>query len=274
MKTAACFFPFDLFGSGGTRAGVELLADAFQEMLADNKRERLPTRARAYTSKARFQEFTFETLTDYQNWRAQARAAVRQAWQRGDFLLWVTGNHLGALPVYEEFSRLGGANLVVQFDAHLDIYHLNDCTSELSHGNFLLHSEEPLPPIINIGHRELLLTDEYVARYFRAAHAAADVACRPEEVLESVRAAAASAARVLLDLDCDVFDPAYFPAAAHALPFGLSPQLFLRFLEAAWSRKVAGLCIAEFDPAQDRRDQSLRTLVWLIEYLLLKVHEK
>src|SRR6185369_13935910 len=100
MKTSALFFPFDLFGSGGTKAGAELLADAFEEMLADNRREKLATRARAYTNKVRFQEFTFETLADYQDWRRQARRAVADVLERGDFLLWTTGNHLGVLPVY------------------------------------------------------------------------------------------------------------------------------------------------------------------------------
>src|SRR5947207_2145573 len=135
-KTSAFFFPFDLFGSGGTGAGAQLLADAFQEMLADNRREKIATRARAYAGKVRFQEFSFDTLADYQEWRSTARQAVRQVFdQDDDFLLWTTGNHLGVLPVYEELGRRKEPALVVQFDAHLDIYNLTDCTSELSHGN-------------------------------------------------------------------------------------------------------------------------------------------
>ena len=41
MKTCAVFFPFDLFGSGGAGAGVDLLADELREILADNRRERV-----------------------------------------------------------------------------------------------------------------------------------------------------------------------------------------------------------------------------------------
>jgi arginase family enzyme len=78
---------------------------------------------------------------------------------------------------------------------------------------------------------------------------------------------------VFLDIDCDVFDPAFFPAVAQPVPFGLSPHLVLRFLEAAWSERVIGLAVSEFDPGRDRNDQSLATLVWLIEYLLLKRYE-
>jgi arginase family enzyme len=84
----------------------------------------------------------------------------------------------------------------------------------------------------------------------------------------------AQAETVFLDLDCDVFDPAYFPAVAHPAPLGMSPQLFLRFLEAAWSSSLCGIAISEFDPARDRNDQSLTTLMWLIEYFLLKRHER
>jgi agmatinase len=273
LKTSAFFFPFDLFGSGGTKAGAELLADAFQEMLADNKRERLPTRARAYTSKVRFQEFTFETLADYQDWRRQARLAIREVLDRGDFLLWTTGNHLGVLPLYDELAKKGADTLVLQFDAHLDIYNLTDCTSELSHGNFLLHCAGALPPIVNLGHRELLLRPDYVGNYFLRTFSAADLAIDTESALLEVRRLCQQAPRVFIDLDCDVFDPAFFPGAAHPQPFGLSPHMILRFLDAAWSDKVVGLAIAEFDPARDQSDHSLRVLVWLMEYVLLKRHE-
>jgi len=274
VKTTALFFPFDLFGSGGTKAGVELLADAFEEMLADNKREQIPTRARAYANKVGFQEFTFESLADYQDWRHQARLAIREVLERKDFLLWTTGNHLGVLPLYDELAQEPEDTLVLQFDAHLDVYNLSDCTSELSHGNFLLHCEGHLPPIINLGHRELLLKPDYIGNYFAQTYSAAQLAIQPEEALSQVRVAAQKAERIIIDLDCDVFDPAYFPGSAHPQPFGLSPQLFLRFLDCAWSGHVKGLALSEFDPAKDKGDQSLSTLLWLLEYVLLRRHEK
>ncbi len=272
MKTSALFFPFDLFGHSGARNGALLLADAFQEMLADAQREQKPTRSAAYASQVRFQEFTLDTAAAYENWRQSARTALRSAWKRGDFLFWITGNHLGVLPAYDELAQRRDV-VVVQFDAHLDIYHLSDCTSELSHGNFLLHVDGPLPPIMNLGHRELVLTPKYIARHYRRTFAAADLALDPEPALIAVREACADAQAVFLDLDCDVFDPAYFPAIPQPVPLGLSPQLFLRFLEAVWSPRLLGLAISEFDPARDHHDQSLLTLMWLIEYILLRRHE-
>ncbi len=272
MRTSAIFLPFDLFGSGGTRAGAELLADALREMLADNRREKVPTRARAYAGRVKVSEFAFDRLDDYQGWRDAARAAARTALRRGDFVLWVAGNHLGVLPVYDELGA--GDTLVVQFDAHLDVYNLGDCTEELSHGNFLKHCAGPLPRLVNVGHRDLLLRPDYVAGYYHRAYAAADLAIDPAPALAEVAALAAGARRVWLDLDCDALDPAYFPAAAHPQPFGISPALLLRFLDAAWAGPVRGLSISEFDPGRDTADRSLATLVWLLEYVLLRRYEK
>src|SRR5262249_43908525 len=134
LKTAVIIFPFDLFGSAGTGQGAELLADALTEMLRDNEREKVPTRAGAYQSQVRLRELDCDTLATYQNWRDRASRAARAALRKKEFLLWISGNHLGVLPVLDELDR---KTLVIQFDAHLDIYNLTDCQTELSHGNYL-----------------------------------------------------------------------------------------------------------------------------------------
>jgi arginase family enzyme len=273
VKTSVVCFPFDLFGSAGAGAGVALLADELREVLADNRRETVPTRARAYTEHVKVREHRFETIDDYSAWRARGRQAARQALRQGDFLIWLTGNHLGALPVYDELSGSGEEVVVVQFDAHLDVHHFRDCTREPSHGNFLLHCDGPLPPLINAGHRDLLLPGEHVGQYYRRAFSAAELAIDPAPALEAIRQAAERAERVFLDLDCDVFDPAFFPAVSQPVPLGLSPQQVLRLVEAAWSQRVAGLMVSEFDPGRDQQDRSLATLVWLLEYLLLRRYE-
>jgi arginase family enzyme len=273
VATAALFFPFDLFGSAGASAGVELLADAFRELVADNRREQVATRALAYQGKVRIREFTFETLPAYETWHSRAAQAIRRVLRRRELLIWTTGNHLGVLPLYDEFSALGRNSLVVQLDAHLDIYSLSDCTAEPSHGNFLLHSKRPLPRIINLGTRELLLRPDYIKEYYHQVFPAAALAIDPNPALKQINRASLKAERVFLDIDCDVFDPAYFSAVTHPLPFGLSPAFVLRVVDAIWSERVAGIALSEFDPARDRDDQSLSTLVWLLEYLLLKKYE-
>jgi agmatinase len=274
VKTTVVVFPFDLFGGGGAAGGAQLLADALREMLDDNAREQQPTRARAYQDRVKIKEFSFETLADYDDWRGQARRAVRQAWRKRDQLMWLAGNHLGALPVYEELGQDAAGTLVVQFDAHLDIYNLADCTAELSHGNFLLHAATPLPALVNLGHRELLLRPEYVQRYYQAAFSAADLAIDAGPAITCLRDACLKARRVFVDIDCDVFDPAFFPAVSHGQPFGLAPAQVLRLLHAVWSERVVGVAFSEFEPGRDQGDRSLATLVWLMEHLLLLQHEK
>lgn len=266
-KTQAVFFPFDLFGSGGTAAGAQLLADAFGEMLADNRREKVPTRARAYRDQVRTSEILFEKLSDYDDWRGQARRLIRDAWKHDEFLFWITGNHLGVLPIYDELDR---QTLVVQFDAHLDIYNLSDCTAELSHGNYLLHVDGPLPAIVNLGSRELLLKPSHVKKYYRWTCPADRLAIDPAPAIRKLKAEVKKARRIFLDIDCDCFDPAYFPAVANPLPLGVSLHLFIRCLDALDWKKLIGVAVSEFDPQCDRQDQSLGTLVWLLEYLLLK----
>jgi arginase family enzyme len=274
VKTAVICFPFDLFGSSGTAAGAELVADELREILADNRRERVPTRARSYTDKVSIREFKFEKMADYENWRDKCRKAVEAVMESGEFLLWLAGNHLGALPVYDEIACDRTDSLIVQFDAHLDIHNFADCTKEPSHGNFLRHLHGKVPRIINVGHRDLLLRDEDIREFFERDYPASMLAVNPELALAQLRKASRSAKRVYLDIDCDVFDTAYFPAAAQPVPFGLSPTLLLRFVEAVWSPRVAGVLISEFDPSRDTSDRSLAALMWLLEWLLLKLNEK
>lgn len=272
-KTGVVVFPFDLFGSGGAAAGATLLADELREILRDNRREQVPTRARVYTPHLRWREHTFETLAAYAGWRERGRQAARQALRGGDFLLWLTGNHLGALPVYDE---LAGADdvLVLQLDAHLDIHQFADCTPELSHGNFLLHCAGPLPRLINAGHRDLLLPASHIAATYTQAFSAIEFARSAESMIDQIRQACATAGRVFVDLDCDVFDPAFFPAVSQPVPFGMEPLGVLRLLEALPSDKLAGVLISEFDPGRDHQDRSLALMVWLIEYLLLRRYER
>jgi arginase family enzyme len=272
MKTTALVCPFALFGSPGAAEGAELLADALREMLADNRRERRPTRSRAYQPHVRIRELAFADLPNFTSWRERARQAVRPALAAGNFLLWVGGNHLSVLPVYEELGAAGDA-LVVQLDAHLDLYNLSDNPPQLNHGNFLRHAAGPLPRLVNLGHRDLFLPEKSIAAFYHAHVPAPALAIDPRPAVAALRELAREAGRVFLDIDCDVFDPAYFPATAHPLPFGLTPHLLLRLIDAAWTDRICGVAISEFDPGRDRGDQGLSTLVWLLEYLLLKRYE-
>jgi arginase family enzyme len=94
-----------------------------------------------------------------------------------------------------------------------------------------------------------------------------------DAVTADLRKRASRAKRIWIDVDADVFDPAFAPAVHQPMPFGLTPMQFLRLLEAAWSGKVIGLSVSEFDPGRDVRDVTLNLLGWLLERVLLKRYE-
>jgi agmatinase len=267
MSSTVVVFPFDLFGSGGTGAGAQLLGDALREAVEDTEAEDRPTRPHAYVGTLDFEEHAFDTLEQVAGWRATGREAARLFLASDGFTLWLAGNHLGVLPVYEE---LGPDSLVVQFDAHLDCYQLHDTTEELCHGNFLLHAEGPLPAVVNVGHRDLFLLPKDVKRAFVKTHPAEAVAADLGAVAADLRKRAKRAKRVWIDLDADVFDPAFCPGVPQPVPFGLTPMQFLPLLDAAWGPNVAGVSVSEFDPGRDVRDLSLNLLGWLTERVLLK----
>jgi arginase family enzyme len=245
------------------------LNDALQEAVDDTLTEQHPTRPDAFARLLRFQEQPLETSEDLMNWRTLGQKHAAQSLGKPGWTVWLTGNHLGVLPIYEQLQT---TDLVIQFDAHLDCYQLHDTTPTLGHGNFLCHART-LPRIINLGHRDLFLTPADTARYFEAIYSAEQIELDREAVLTAIRSAVATAPRIWIDLDVDVFDPADCPAVAGPVPFGPRTTTILALLQAAWSPQLAGISISEFVPARDRDDRSLQLLGWLQEWLLLKWHE-
>jgi len=118
------------------------------------------------------------------------------------------------------------------------------------------------------------LRPEYIAKYYRASFGAVDIALDGARVLEELRVQCESVPRVFVDLDCDVFEPASFPAVAHTRPFGIDPLFVLRVLDVIGRDKLVGLAISEFEPSRDHHDRCAELLMWLIEYVLLWKHEK
>lgn len=267
MKCTTVVFPFDQFGSAGTGAGAQLLGDAIREIIEDTNDETAATRADAYRGKLVVRETPFEAMAQVAAWRATGRKLAKQHLATGDFLLWLAGNHLGVLPVLEE---LGPETLVIQFDAHLDVHHFHDTTKELSHGNFLRHMDGPLPRIVNVGHRDLLLTKNEIDRWFEAVIPAEELVGGMETAARTLRKLARSAPRVWIDVDCDALDPSVLPAVQHPQPFGLSAAAFLTLAQAVCGKNLAGVSISEFDPGRDVRDTSLNLLGWFLEWLIVR----
>lgn len=270
MGTSVVVFPFDTFGNAGTGAGALLLGDVLREAVNDSLAEPVEIRPHAYAEGLEIEEFEFATLEQLAEWRADGRAAIKSRLKAGEFVLWLAGNHLGVLPVYDE---LGKGDVVVQLDAHLDCYDLSDTLDTLSHGNFLAHVAAPRPAVVNVGHRDLFLPPGRVRATFAAAIPAEDAATDFPAVLAAVRERTAKAKRVWLDLDVDAIDPAFAPAVHQPQPFGLTPQQVWALIDAVWTDKLVGVSVSEFDPGRDVRDATLNLLGWLAERIVLRRHE-
>jgi len=268
MKTTICIFPFDAFGGAGTSAGALLLGDALDEMLTDAHEETTAARSHGWRESVEIHEESFPDIDSLGRWRTTADAILKEVLGRGEFPIWVSGNHLGVLPVYE---ALGGDTLILQIDAHLDIQNWSDSETALSHGNFIRHSNGRAA-IVNLGHRDLMATPKEVSRYFAAAHGAESVRFDRPAVMASVAAAIAGAKRVWLDIDCDGLDPTCFPAVQHPEPFGLDPSILMELVRMIPAEKRAGVSISEFDPGRDSSDRCVRLLVWFVEWLLTVRH--
>lgn len=270
MKTTIIVCPYAQFGNPGTQRGAELLGDAVRELLDDNRHERRPTRGDAFRDKVRIKELPLDTPAHFESWHKSARGMAKDALDSGDLLIWIGGNHLSVMPLYEELGARS-RSLIVQFDAHLDIYHHDDTKQELSHGNFIRHLHDPRPKVVNIGHRDQFLLAEEIHEHFDAAVGA--IALDNDRVEKTLAAGIRRADRVAIDIDWDVLDPAYFPAVDDALPFGLSPQQLLRHMQAIWSGKTCAVAFSEFNPSRDDHDRSLQLAVWFVEQVLLWRHE-
>lgn len=264
MRTTTIVFPFDQFGNSGTAQGAELLADVLREIVEDTKTEPRAVRAKTFAEQIKIKEYRFETMNALTGWHETGRQAARKALATGEFVIWLGGNHLSVLPLLEELPT---DTLVIQCDAHLDIYKLQDCTTELSHGNFMRHAER-LPTIVNVASRDLFLTTKPISRTFAEVYPVETMAANFQGVLDSLTARAEHASGVWLDIDVDAFDPLFLPAVCEPMPFGMTPMQCLALIQAIGARRLLGISLSEFAPGRDHRDASLHLLGWLIEWLL------
>jgi agmatinase len=257
IASTAVIFPFDLHGSAGTAAGAQLLGDALTEVIDDTLDEPGTVRQQVFVEQMIVDEVPLETVEELSRWREHGRRAFEK--YRDTFLIWLSGNHLGTLPVYE---ALPAETLVLQFDAHLDIQAHHDTMDTLSHGNFL-RMHPPQARVVNIGHRDLFLPPKAITKSFHAAYSST----------ETIPNSALAAKSIWIDIDVDVFDPAVCPAVHDPEPFGFTGREMLAILERINFKTVRGVSISEFDPKLDIRDASLNLLGWLLEWMLLRKFE-
>ncbi len=271
MSTRVVVFPFDLFGNSGASEGAKILADELREILKDSFRESVTTRALAWRDHIRIREVTLDNFRKLNKWQQTASKCLKSISDKNQKFIWLGGNHLSSLPVYDHFQDSN--TLILQFDAHLDIHHFDGCLDTPSHGNFVLFCKRPLTKLVNVGHREQLLTKEVVDTCYLDTISALEIASDAEKAFQKLMVYVNKADKVFLDIDCDVMDAAYFPATGRPVPLGLSPMFLTKVMQAVDFNKIVGVGFSEFDPSKDEKDKSLALLIWWIEYFFLRWYE-
>jgi len=262
-------FPLDNFGSPGTSEGARHLGEAVREILADFRRETVPTRANAWCPNTRLVEASFDTVGELSLWRSRGHRLAEKTFSRGEHLVWLGGNHLSVLPVLDVIAGDPKAG-VVQLDAHVDIHRFHDTVEDLSHGNFLRHLNwGGAPRLVHLGNRDLLIPagekKRFLAEEITAEQWIADEAATLARVVRTT----GGWDRILIDLDVDVFDPGFLPGMARPVPCGVDGWRVLRLMESMPVNKVAGLAISEYSPGKDTGDRGLEILAWLLERWLV-----
>jgi arginase family enzyme len=274
-KASVVFWPFGLFGTPGAEAGAHDLHDALLASLSEAE-DAAGSRLAAAARTAEIELRPFATLDEIAAFRELIGAAFAERRRRGELPIFVGGNHLVALPVYDALAAERGRACVVSFDAHIDAYHATLAAEDLNHGNFLLHvrGRERLS-IVNVGHRDLATDERRATAALDAAWPAEAIAARPlGDVIAEIAAHLAAFDAFLLDIDLDVLDPAALRAVGSPLPFGLAPAALLAIVLGLLSERTAGVTITEYDGRADADGAGKHLVVRLIERLLVAERER
>lgn len=267
----AFVFPFDSFGSSGTGAGAMALGDALREMRADFFHETVPTRAAAWAGELKIREVAFETPGAIARFRKTGRAMLRKPLANGDPVVWLSGNHLGAMPLLD-LAAADPDTIVLQADAHLDIHAFGDSVETLSHGNYLRRlrwKPDATPRLVHLGHRDLLHKPEDIEPFIPHAISAEEIIADLGGTRGKVAALVADYDKVVIDIDVDVFDEGALPGSSRPVPCGLTPLQLWHVIKGIDPARVQALSISEYDPGRDDRDRGLAALAWLLERFLL-----
>jgi arginase family enzyme len=269
-RARVVFWGYSLFGNPGAESGVEELFQALTERAKDYRAEPR-CRQHAVAKSTKVQMWDYNTVEDYASWRRDMRRYFFKCLEADEFPLFVTGNHLGMLPVYEALASIDARICVVSLDAHLDIYDWAAEKEPLNHGNFLRKLARGSLAVVNVGHRDLTLAEDDVRRFFDRAYG---IDALLERGLPDVVGEVADFARnfdaTFLDLDVDVLDQSTMAATGCPVPFGLTSKDLLSIIVGLWDERLLGVGVSEYNGLLDRDGSGRDLLGWLIEFILAR----
>lgn len=194
---------------------------------------------------------------------APAQAAVRAALAEATATLVLGGHDAITRPACLAIASAPARCALLTLDAHLD---LRDLDTGLSNGNpvrALLADGVPGRQIVELGLQPFANSRDYAAVARAAGITTVTVETwRARGIVATVDAALAELAQhadaIHVDVDLDVLDRAFAPAAAGSRPGGLRPDELLAAVRAAGRHpRVRSLGIVECDPTRDVADATV-----------------
>lgn len=196
-------------------------------------------------------------------------SAVKRLMHNGAIPFLLGGDHSISFPAIKAVNDSVGKFIVVQFDAHRDMYGQESLRRQADdiphHGNFITHALrlKNLEHVYQVGIRGLTsLNDQTNPRITTIW--ASDVS-KQDFLFKDQHAGLP----VYITLDIDCIDPAIAPATGTPVPGQITPRDIRRvLLQIQKTRKVAGIDLVEVNPARDVDNRTMQVSAELILSLL------
>jgi arginase family enzyme len=269
-NTKIICWKFSLFGNEGAESGVEHLYSSLSEIISEYRSDKRYVQ-NEFGKNISIKIYEYTKIEEYINWQKKLYNYYFNTVKNNAFPLFIGGNHLSVLPIYNYHSKTKTKTLILTFDAHIDAY--GSIKENLYHGNYLHHfTKSENIDIIHIGNRELILDKNDANNIIKEIYSMLYIITHGmDHLINIINEKSIEYDEIHLDIDIDVFDQSNINSTGFPIPFGLEPNLMLKFLSSINSSKVVGISITEYNYLKDSTGSSKNFLTWFIEYCLLGI---
>jgi arginase family enzyme len=269
-KTKIICWKFSLFGNEGAESGVEQLYSTLSEIISEYRSDKRYVQYE-FGKDISIKIYEYIKVEEYLKWQSKLYNYYSNTIKNNNFPIFIGGNHLSVLPIYNYYSKTKTKTLILSFDAHIDAY--GNRNENLYHGNYLHHfTKSKYVDIIHIGNRELILDKNDVKDVIKDVFSMLYIINNGiEHLIEVINEKSKEYDEIHLDIDIDVFDQSNINSTGFPIPFGLEPNLMLKFLHSINSSKIVGISLTEYNYLKDTTGSSKNFLSWFIEYCLIGI---
>ena len=222
---------FGLFGNDGNESGVECLFNELNEIISNYRKDKKYIQY-DYAKLISIIIYDYNNVKEYINWDKKISNYYSKTINNNFFPIFIGGNHLSVLPIYNHYGKKERKTLILTFDAHIDLY--GEIDNDLYHGNFLHHVDKnDNVDIIHIGNRELLVDKNEVSNVLNETFSMFYIIKNGiDKLVKIINDKSSEYDDIHLDFDVDVFDQSKIDATGFPIPFGLEPNHLIKILSS------------------------------------------